>query len=97
MQDQAQEIINGKRGSKASLGRFARTQKNYLSSCNGKQKQKTSIEEEEQSTGSDSTDLPVTQVKMAPFDAKLEHLFTNYFLTIGDQHDIRQVFIQEDA
>ena len=31
---------------------------------------------------------------MAPFDTKLEHLLTNYFIAIGNQHDIRQAFIQ---
>ena len=54
---------------------------------------KTSIEEKEQSTGSDSTNLPVTQVsttinlsRMADsrLDAKLEHLLTTYFLAIGN-------------
>ena len=33
---------------------------------------------------------------MAPFDVKLEHLLTNYFTVIGDQHDIHQTFIQND-
>ena len=33
---------------------------------------------------------------MAPFDVKLEHLMTNYFTAIGDQHDICQTFIQND-
>ena len=28
------------------------------------------------------------------FDPKLEHLLTYYFMAIGDQHDIRQAFIQ---
>ena len=42
------------------------------------------------------TDLPRIQVKMAPFDAKLEHLLTNYSSAIGDQHDIRKTFIQND-
>ena len=28
------------------------------------------------------------------FDPKLEHLLTNYFMAIGDQHDIQQAFIQ---
>ena len=28
------------------------------------------------------------------FDPKLEHLMTYYFMALGDQHDIWQVFIQ---
>ena len=33
---------------------------------------------------------------MAPFDANIEHLLTNYFSAISDQHDFRQMFIQND-
>ena len=34
---------------------------------------------------------------MSPsFDTKLEHLLTNYFMAIGDQHDIRQACIQNN-
>ena len=43
---------------------------------------------DDNSTGSESA-LLVTPVKIAPsFDMKLEHLLTNYFMAIGDQHDI---------
>ena len=51
---------------------------------------------EESSSDNNSTDgLRVTQVTMASvFDPKFEHLLTNYFMAIGDQHDIRQGFIQ---
>ena len=54
---------------------------------------------EESSTDSNSTGdesaLHGTQVKMtSSFDPKLEHMLTNYFMAIGDQHDIRQAFIQ---
>ena len=56
-------------------------------------KDEKSSDDNENSTGSESA-LFVPQVKMAPFDVKLEHLLTNYFMAIGDQHDIRQAFIQ---
>ena len=60
-------------------------------------KQNKSSKKEEHSTESDSSDLPVSQVKMTtPFDPKLEHLLTNYFSATGDQHDTRQTFIQKN-
>ena len=31
---------------------------------------------------------------MSSFDPKLEHLLTNFFMALGDQHDIRQALIQ---
>ena len=67
---------------------------------------KSSIEEEEQSTGSDLTDLPVTQVdttinlsSMADsrLDAKLEHLLTNDFLAIGNNHEVQKMFIENKS
>ena len=68
---------------------------------------KTNIkEEEEQSTGSDSTNLSVTQVgttinlpSMADsrLDTKLEHLPTTYFLAIGNNHEIRKMFSENDV
>ena len=62
-------------------------------------KQAKSSEDEKSSSDDNSTGdesaLLVTQVKMtSSFDPKLEHLLTNCFMEIGDQHDIRQVFIQ---
>ena len=43
---------------------------------------------DDKSTG-DVSALLVTQVKMtSSFDLKLEYLLTNYFIAIGDQHDI---------
>ena len=53
---------------------------------------------EESSNDGNSTDdsaLQVTEVTMkASFDPKFEYLLKNYVMAIGDQHDIRQVFIK---
>ena len=47
------------------------------------------------------TDLPVTQVDTtinlssmtdSRLDAKLEHLLTNHFLVIGNNHEVRKIF-----
>ena len=49
---------------------------------------------DDNSTGGENASF-VTQVNMtSSFDTKLENLLTNYFMVIGDQHDIQQVFIQ---
>ena len=56
---------------------------------------KSSEESSSDSNSIDESALQVTQVKMtSSFDPKLEHLLTNYFMAIGDQHDIQQAFIQ---
>ena len=49
------------------------------------------------STGSKSA-LFVPQINMADsrLDAKLEHLLTEYFLTISNNHEIRQMFKEND-
>ena len=66
---------------------------------------KTSIKEEAQSTGSDSTDLSVTQVDItinlpsmadSRLNVKLKHLLTTYFLAIGNNHEARQMFKEND-
>ena len=62
-----------------------------------KQNKTSTEEEEEQSTGSDSINLSVTQVgttinlsSMADscLDLMLEHLLTTYFLAIGNDHEV---------
>ena len=51
-------------------------------------KQNKSSNKEENSTESNASDLPVTQVKMTThFDSKLEHLLTNYFSATSNQYD----------
>ena len=62
-------------------------------------KQAKSSEDEKSSSNDNSTKddgaLLVTQVTMTSVsDPKFEHLLTYYFMAIGDQHDIRQAFIQ---
>ena len=60
-------------------------------------KQNKANNKTDHSTGSDLTDLPVTQVNTtinlssmadSRLDAKLKHLLTNYFLAIGNNHEI---------
>ena len=83
--DQKQAVVNSPERERTNTQVVTETKKNKT------------IDEKEHSTGSDSTDLPVTEVKMAPFDVQLEHLLTNYFSATGDQHETRQTFIQNDV
>ena len=62
-------------------------------------------EEEEQSTGSDLTNLSVTQVGTtinlpsianSRLDTKLKHLLTTYFLAINNKHEVRKIFSEND-
>ena len=64
-------------------------------------KKKQASSSEESSNDGNSTGDENASVTMASnlptnavFDPKFEHLLTYYFMAIGDQHDIRQAFIQ---
>ena len=60
-------------------------------------KQASSSEENALNTGNSTRDASVTMANLpatAVFDPKFEHLLTTYVRAIGDQHDIRQAFIQ---
>ena len=87
--DQKQAAVNSPERKRTTAQVVKETKQNKISN------------KEEHSTGSDSTDLPVTQVNTtlnlssmadSRLDAKMEHLLIYYFLAKGNNHKIRKMF-----